>query len=280
MRLQQTILNGAITALTFLLPPGFAVADQTSQDVVTAVPPLIIQETGNIKLPVEFTKAAWIDVMSGAHLLPEATDRLRSALTSQGFTFATSEAEATASVVISGHVQLYNPARTFDSGNVFLGEIIEARVHSSDKSRKHVSSRRPLDYDAGVAHQGGRLLAQGGVPGGALAGAAFAILTDWLVDTTGLRESIADGIESAVRDKRDVTPYKFKRRVLFCGEACKQTIHQSQVTVSVWQGTTQLSSYSITLSRELPDMDEGSVRPLIDAALGRALEKLLEATRP
>lgn len=280
MRLQKTILNGAITALTFLLPPGFAVADQTSQDVVTAVPPLSIQETGTIKLPVEFTKAAWIDVMSGAHLLPDATDRLRSALTSQGFTFAKSEAEATASVVISGHVQLSNPAKSYDSGKVFLGEIIEARAHTLDKRRRNTASRNALDYDAGIAHQGGRLLAQGGVPGGALAGIAFAILTDWLVDSSGIRTAIAEGVESATKNEDPPPPYKFKSRPWFCDVSCKQTIHQSQVTVSVWQGTTQLSSYSITLSRELPDMDEASVRPMIDAALGRALERLLEATRP
>jgi hypothetical protein len=178
------------------------------------------------------------------------------------------------------HFQLYNPARSYDSGKVFLGEIIEARAHTLDKRRRNTASRSALDYDAGIAHQGGRLLAQGGVPSGALAGIAFAILTDWLVDSTGIRTAIAEGVESATRNDDPPPPYKFRSRPWFCDASCKQTIHQSQVTASVWQGTTQLSSYTITLSRELPDMDEGSVRPMIDAALGRTLEKLLEASRP
>lgn len=269
-RLAASVLGTALISLQLGMGTAFANTDPAD---------LRMTESGTVLLPDGFKNAAWIDVYSGAHRLPVASDRLAAALSGHGFAFSGTEAESTATVTINGHVRLYNEGRKYDTGKLFLGEVIETEAHALDGIRHGRPGRSALDYDAGVAQQGGRLLSQAGVPGGALAGAAFAIVTDWLVDKSGIRAAVNEAAdEAAVKSAKPRSP-NFRRSLWFCDADCKRTTHEAEVSVSVWQGKTQLAYYTVQLSKTLPDIDEASVQPMIEAALGRALERILEASR-
>lgn len=269
-RLAASVLGTALLSLQLGMGTAFANTDPVE---------VRMTESGAVLLPDGFRNAAWIDVYSGAHRLPVASDRLAAALSGHGFVFPGAEAESAATVTINGHVRLYNEGRKYDSGKLFLGEVIETEAHALDGIRHGRPGRSALDYDAGVAHQGGRLLGQAGVPGGALAGAAFAILTDWLVDKSGVRTAVNEAVDDAAVKSAKPRSVNFKRSLWFCDADCKRTTHEVEVTVSVWQGKTQLGYYTVQLLQTLPDIDEASIPPLIEAALGRTIERILEASQ-
>lgn len=272
--LRATFFGLALLAIQISVNTSFA---DTRPDTDPAT--MHVTETGSVRLPSDFRKAAWIDVYSGVHRLPVASARLAAALASQGYEFSGTEAESAATLTINGSVRLYNENRKYDTGKLFLGEIIETEAHAFDGMSRGRAGRSALAHDAGVAQQGGRLLSHAGVPGGALAGAAFAILTDWLVDRSGVREAVNGAADTTTLDAAKPRAPAFRRALWFCGEDCKRTTHEAEVSVSVWQGKTQLAYYTVQISKTLPDIDEASVQPMIEAALGRALERILEASR-
>ncbi len=226
-----------------------------------------LEESGSVTLPREASKALWLNFYSGAIVALDTSARLREALAAQGFKFSRSENDARVTVNISGFVRLYNDKRSYDTGKVFLGELIEPNIEFKGYSHVAAPTKQLLASDAGVARQA----TQAGVPGGAIGGLGVAILTDWLADATGLRSALNQSLRNALGSKGG-------RSVLFCGTNCKRTTHEVSLTLTVWEGQ-QSSSRTLTFRQVAPDIDETLVVPMAERGLSQLLEELVKASR-
>lgn len=227
-------------------------------------------ETGVVDIPVGAAGSAWLEFYSGINVAPGTSARLRSALESQGFQFAKSEAEAKTVINISGSVRLYNDRRSYDTGSIFLGDLLEQKV-AIDHHSATTFVKDPLHFDVGVAQQATRALNAGGVSGGVAGGVGIAMAADWLADATSLRSTINGGFKKLVGAKGN-------RPLLFCGADCKRTTHEVALTLTVWQGL-ESKSYDLTVRQVAEDVNEEAVLPLVEFGLSHLLDKLYQASR-
>lgn len=260
-----------VLLMAALLASGGAVAQSLPQESKASLPAgATLDENGTVELPPGAADALWMDFYSGISVALDTTARLRAALEKHGFRFTRSESDAKASVNISGFVRLYNDGRSYDTGKIFLGDLLEPNV---DFSRHSATSAQkdPLHFDAGVAQQATRALNDSGVSGGVAGGIGIAILTDWLADATGLRGVLNGGFRKLVGAKGG-------RPILFCGTDCKRTTHEVELTLSVWQGRVA-KSYTLTVRQVADDINEEAVAPLTEFGLSHLLDKLYQASR-
>ncbi len=226
-----------------------------------------IEASGLVSLPRGASEALWLNFYSGSSVALDTSARLRDTLAGQGFRFVRSESEARVTVNMTGFVRLYNDKRSYDTGKVFLGELLEPNVEFKGYTHVAAPTKQLLASDAGVAQQA----THAGVPGGSAGGLGVAILTDWLADATGLRSFLNRSLQGAFGSKGG-------RNVLFCGTDCKRTTHEVSLTLTVWEGQ-QSSSRTLTLRQVAPDIDESLVVPMAERGLSQLLEELIKASR-
>lgn len=263
-------IHRLLALIPLLLSASIASAEDILQSDTKPSPGNVsIEETGSLLLPQNAHKALWLNFYSGAVIVEGTTSRLKSALADQGFTFANSEAEALSTVNVTGYVRLYNDSRSYDTGILDLGDLLEKSIDFSKQPDTPRSD--PLAFDAGVAQQATRAIRAGGGTGGVATGVGAAVVAHWLADATGLRGAINGGFRKLVGAKGN-------RPLLFCGADCKRTTHEVVIQLTVWQGK-ESKSYWLTLKQVADDIDESAVLPLAKHGLSRMLDKLAQAAK-
>lgn len=251
----------ALTAST----PHLAYSSETALPVGAQ-----LSESGSIMLPPDAAESMWLDFYTSIQVAPVTTARLRVALAKTGYRFAANEAEAKATITISGYARIHNEAGSYDTGKMFLGEVLEENVAIVDQSATSAAERNALAYDAGVSQQAGRLLSSQGASGSFAGGIGTAIAADWLADASGLRGALNGAFRKAVGAKGN--------RPLICFGACKRTIHEVVIDLSVWQGK-EFKTYTLTVSKTADDIEDELIPHLAESALSILLEKLSLAAK-
>jgi len=256
--------------IPFLMSASIASAEILPQSEAKPLPVGVsIEETGSLILPQGADKALWLNFFSGTDIAVGTTSRLKLALNGQGFAVADSEAEALTTVNVTGYVRLYNDSRSYDTGVLDLGDLLEK---SLDFSKQPKSLRNnPLDFDAGVAQQATRAIQAGGGTGSPASGVGAAVVANLFADATGLRSVINGGF-------RKIVGAKGNRPLLFCGADCKRTTHEVVIQVTVLLGKAS-KSYWLTLRYVADDIDERSVLPMATHGLGLMLDRLYQASK-
>lgn len=259
------------TATAMLVVSLSASLPLVAHSAVTAIPPgANFSESGSIELPTGAVQSIWLDFYTGIHVAPVTTAKLRVALAKSGFQFAANEVDSKASITVGGYARIRNEAGSYDTGKVFLGEILEQNTMMAEQSATSVG-KRPVHLDAGVMQQASRAVTASGYSGNTLAaGAGVALLSDWLGDVSGLRGLINGAFAKALGAKGN--------RPLLCFGSCKRTTHEVVLDLSVWRGK-EFKTYTLTVSKQADDIEDDLIPPLTESALSLLLEKLSAASK-
>lgn len=250
---------------------GGAAAQRAPESKASLPAGATLEESGTIELPPGAADALWLDFYTGAKVSPQITSRLRAELAPRGYRFTQREEDAKATVDLTGLVRAYNDKRSYDTGVIFLGEVLEQNIDVSQQSATVGRARGLLDSDAGVAQQAERAISAGGGSGGIASGIGAAIVLDWVADATGLRTAVNNGFRKLFGAKGG--------RPLFCNADCKRTTHEIVFHISVWQGReSKVASYSLIVRQVTDDSDEGVILSLAQYGLSHLLDKLHQAS--
>jgi hypothetical protein len=230
-----------------------------------------LEENGAVELPSNAAGALWLNFYSGIYVALDTTSRLHEALSSHGFKFTQREEDAKATVNVTGFVRMYNATLSYDTGQIYLGELLEQNIDVSKQSATVGRARGLLDSDAGVAQQATRAINAGGGSGGVAAGIGAAVVTDWLADATGLRGALNNGFRKLIGARGN-------RPIFFCGVNCKRTIHEVVLQLTVWQGR-EPKAYNLILRQVADDINDDAILPLAKFGLSHLLDKLYQASR-
>lgn len=261
-----------VLLMTALLASGGAVAQSLPQESKASLPAgATLEESGTVELPPGAAGALWMDFYSGISVARDTTSRLHAALVTQGFKFTQREEDAKATVNVTGFVRIYNGTRSYDTGQIYLGELLEQNIDVSKQSATVGRERGLLDSDAGVAQQATRAINAGDGSGGVASGIGAAVVMDWLADATGLRGTMNDGFRKLIGAKGN-------RPLFFCGVDCKRTTHEVVLQLTVWQGR-ESKAYNLILRQTADDINDDAILPLAKYGLSHLLDKLYKASR-
>lgn len=273
--------------LTSLVWLGLFASAQANETQTTPVGGNIeVRTVGRVDLPPGATQSAWLDVYTHNDTYPpmrwpKSTSMIKQILGDAGWKWVDTETNATTSVSLSGYFRIFNELPgSLDTGKLGVVNVLEAGITTPDEKAQPdmrvastASSRGLLDYDAGVAHQAGRLA---GGSNAVAVGAGAAIGLDYLADVTGLRaalnNSFASGFASLFGGGTMGKP------PFFCSEECQRQFntyhHEVHLSMRFMQGTVASPYFEVIVSK-VANVREDPI-PLIEQAMAVMLHQLTQ----
>lgn len=242
--------------------------DSESQEVS---PSPTLEVTGKPVLPKGTKSAVWLQFMNWATPSGPSTERVKRALESHGWGWASDRESAAVEVIVSGYARIHNELKgNRDTGRIEAAEILDHGY--TDDMGEPKRRRGSGGVDLGIAQQAA------GAGAGAVGGVGAAFGLGWLADVTGLREAINNTLAP---DRNTKTDAPWWGEPLFCFSECQRKfsslhhiveLHYQVKPTSVNTWAPPLYSVKVSMVTD----KRTDVTPMIETALDRMLKDLTE----